>query len=397
MIIKSFLDTDWYKITMGQVVFRQFPDAAAHYTLSLRDHRDFPPNFQDELQKEINGLASLSLTDDEASFLASSGLVKKNYLEWLRGYRFDPSEVKVGSSGAPLTVDVEGPWYRTIYWEVPLMAIISELFFRMSETKPDDAWRNRLKAKTDNLVANKVEWADFGTRRRFSFETQNEVVAHMAKRPGFGGTSNPHLAMAHGVSPIGTMAHEGPMAMQAAVGFASADSAWLDAWVREYQGQLDVALTDTLTTKGFLRGFTLPYAKLFRTLRQDSGDPVAVGESYLKHLEEIGVGDASIVFSDGLNDERAVEIAAAFKGRAKVRFGIGTFLTNDVGAWPINMVIKLTSANFGKGWRRTVKLSDKEGKRLGLPADITRALYELGLDDAIAASREKKIVSRFAE
>lgn len=372
-MINSLLDTDWYKLLMGQVVFNQFPKAQVEYTLLQRTPRDFPEHFATLLQGQINQLSKVELTNEEHDWLSQHKCFQQHFLEWFRGYRFNPNEIKITQTGTKLSITIKAHWYRAIYWEVPLMAMVSELFFQNATP----VFEKRLETKTNNLVANNIKWADFGTRRRFSFAVQDAIVKYMASSPGFLGTSNPLLAKKYNVSPVGTMAHEGFMAMQALTGFANSNQAWMDAWIKEYD--FDTVLPDTLSTKAFLKTFTPYYAKLFTMFRQDSGDPIQVANLCIDYWKNLGIDPKTrtIIFSDGLNDEKAVEIASTLSDKINCLFGIGTFLTNDVGAWALNIVIKLTKANFGKGWRGTVKLSDNPNKRTGHPSDIERALMEI--------------------
>lgn len=386
MILQSFFDTDHYKITMGQVIFHQFPRAVVQYRFINRGKTPFPVGFGDRLRWHVEELANLRVRAEEIAWLRDNvRYLKPTYLEWLAGYRFDPNEVAVRQEGDALTIEVHGPWYRTVFWEVPLLALVSELYF--AERRPADDWQERIVAKAAKLAAAEVHWVDFGTRRRFSFAVQDKVNEVMRRyRPFFLGTSNPYLAMKYDLTPVGTYAHEGPMAMQSYSGVRTCNRTWMDAWVREYQGDLGIALTDTVTTPHFLRHFGLKETKLFDGVRQDSGDPAASAEMILRHYEAWRVDTRSkrIIFSDNLNDDKLVALHRQFSGRVLVTGGIGTFLTNDVGQQPLNIVLKLMAADFGDGLVPTVKLSDDPGKYTGDPRRIANALVELGLAPAPA-------------
>lgn len=381
MILQSMLDTDHYKITMGQVIFNQFPEAVVHYRFFNRGQARFPPGFAARLRPEIEAMADLSTRPEEIAWLKNRvRYLKPAYLEWLAHYRFDPREVSVQESDGQLVIDIQGPWYRTVFWEVPLLAIVSELFFR--DATPASDWVARIRLKADKMAAAGVHWVDFGTRRRFSYAVQDKVNEVMRSyRPHFLGTSNPHLAMKHDVTPFGTYAHEGPMAMQSFAGIRTCNRTWINAWVQEYQGDLGIALTDTLTTPYFLRRFGLKETKLFDGMRQDSGDPIAIGEQIIAHYLRWKVDHHTkrIIFSDSLTDDRLIELHRHFASRILVTGGIGTFLTNDVGHRPLNMVIKLVAADFGDGMVPTVKLSDDAGKYTGDPRRLENALWEIGL------------------
>ena len=379
-LIPSLLDNDLYKFTMGQVT-HDFADVAVRYKFINRDRRPFPPGFADALRGHVEAMADLRLTAPEYEWVrCCAPWLKLGYLQWLRQFRFDPSQVRIEQEGADLRVSVEGPWIETIYWEVPLMALISQLYFK--DTPPAADWEQRLGAKAERLAGAGVNWIDFGTRRRFSLAVQDRVnEISKPYGPLFRGTSNPYLAMRHNLTPQGTFAHELPMALQAKVGARMCNRAALDVWVNQYRGDLGIALTDTVTTDVLLRDFDSYYAKLFDGVRIDSGDPAEVGERFVAHYQRLKIDPASkiLVFSDALNTDKAIALHERFKGRAKVTAGIGTHLTNDVGHKALNIVIKLTHADFGHGPVGLIKLSDEPGKHTGDPADIQAAKHVLGL------------------
>jgi nicotinate phosphoribosyltransferase len=383
-MIRSILDTDWYKLTIGQVVFNQFIGVRAHYKFFNRNNTPFPVGFQSLLQDEVEKLSDLKMTDQEYAWLSQYKYFKPSYLEWLKEYSFNPSEVKINQEdGGNLSIDINGPWYRTIFWEVPLMATISELYFQ--NKTPDRDWIKRLINKSEAMSKAGCKWADFGTRRRFSFNVQDTVVRTCAGRiSGFLGTSNPHLAMSYGCQPIGTTAHEGPMSMQVLYGLKQSNVAWMDAWIKEYRGKLGIALCDTLTTDVFLRDFDSYYARVFDGVRQDSGDPLAFAEKIIRHYAKLNIDPKSkrIVFSDNLNAEKAIKIQETYGNDIQISFGIGTNLSNDVGVKPLNMVIKLVGVGgdqFTDEWPsgNCIKLSDEKGKYTGSNEDILLAKREL--------------------
>jgi nicotinate phosphoribosyltransferase len=379
-IIRAVTDNDLYKFTMGQVA-QHYADAVVRYRFINRDRRPFRPGFDRDVRHHIDAMADLRLTPQEFDWLrANCPWLKLSYLQWLRQFRFDPSQVKVSQDGTDLRIDVEGPWFEAIYWEVPLMSLVSELHFRDVPPAPD--WAQRIRQKAERLAGAGVNWIDFGTRRRFSFAVQDKVCEVMrAYAPLFRGTSNPYMALRHGLVPQGTFAHELPMAMQAKHGFKACNLAALDAWVADYRGDLGIALTDTVTTEVFLRDFDKFYAKLFDGVRLDSGDPFVMGERLLAHYDRLKIDARSkvLVFSDALNDEKAIALHKHFCERVRVTAGIGTFLTNDVGHKALNMVIKLTHADFGFGPVGLVKLSDEPGKHTGDAGDIAAAKQTLGI------------------
>ena len=331
-------------------------------------------------------MADLSLSRESMAFMSHyCPWLKPTYLQWLRQYRYRPEQVEVAQDGeGRLSIDIRGPWFETIYWEVPLLFIVSELDSADSATgrpleKAKD-WRDRIRQKAERLAGAEVNWIDFGSRRRFDFETEDAVCEIMKDyAPFFRGTSNPFLAMKHGLKPFGTYAHETVMAMQAIYGPLTCNDRAMHHWVREFQGDLGIALTDTLTTEVFLRSFGPFYAKLFDGVRIDSGVPEDRGDLMIRHYESLNIDPASklLAFSDSLTDRRAIEIARYFKGRIKTTMGIGTFLTNDVGYKAPNQVIKLIAMDVGYGFTSLVKLSDSEGKYVGTTEaiqDVLRAV-----------------------
>ena len=384
-ILTSLLDTDLYKITQGQVVFHDFPEAIVEYTFMNRGKTLFPVGFGKELENHI-GLMSVCcrMTKAEYEYLSTLSYFRPNYLEWLRNYIYNPNEVTIIQSGHDLIIKIRGPWYRVILWEVPLMAMISELYFKMLGSKKNDNWENIIFDKSHKLSRGPIphKWSDFGTRRRFSFEVQNQVVNIMKHFLGFLGTSNPLLAMNHGVRPIGTMAHEFIMGLSAKYGISSANLMAMKHWSNFYQGELGIALPDTFTTEVFLRDFNGYYTRLFDGIRQDSGDPMDwADELVIPHYQRLGIPTLGkkLIFSDGLNVDKYIELSNRYRDRFTIIGGIGTNLTNDVGVKPLNMVIKLTRADFGRGMIDVIKLSDSKGKHTGNQNAIDLAKEELGI------------------
>ena len=381
-IIKSMLDDDLYKQNMGSVVFHDFPRVVVTYKFFLRSKVEFPPNFATELNRQIQFLAQLEMTDAEANWLLSAvPYLRPTYIEWLRHYRMDPREVMVTQHGGTIGIEIKGYWYRTIFWEVKLMAIISELFFRLTGQSKNPDWEQRIIDKARKLEAAGCHWIDFGTRRRYSFEVQDALVRYMRPRVGFLGTSNPYLAMKYHTTPRGTYAHEAIMAMAALYGPKMADVIWREHWAEHFDGNMGVALTDTFTSEVFWRDFSSYDARLFDGCRQDSGDEYVWGNQMLALYKRLGIpcSNKRMVFSNALDTDKYIAIDRHFRQFALPCGGIGTHFTNDVGVTPLNMVIKLTSADFGHGPVGVVKMSDDLGKHMGSPMEIEHIQHELGL------------------
>jgi nicotinate phosphoribosyltransferase len=384
-IITSLLDTDWYKLTMGQVVFHRFPAANAVYRFYNRGKTEFPIGFAEALRTELEYLSKVSLSNEELMWLEDQNVLRDDYLIFLENYRFKPDQVKIEQKDGQLEIMVEGLWTETILWEVPLMAIISELYFRMTGRTFDPAeFLDKTKIKADKMRNANVKWSDFGTRRRFSKETQsalNSVMRHYA--PNFIGTSNPYFAMRYGLTPIGTYAHEAVMAMQALYGAAESNIKWMECWWEEYKDypHLLTALTDTLTTEVFLRTYTGDMLNKYTGVRQDSGVPIIFGMQLLEHYKKHNINpkEKKIVFSDSLDADKACCLQTRFGDEIPCVMGIGTNLTNDCGHKPLNMVIKLVAIDFGDGLKTVVKLSDDKGKHTGDCEKIAEIKKELGL------------------
>jgi len=389
-IITEKTDTDLYKFTQGAVVFAYFPKAIATYEFFNRGKTQFPEGFADELRNQVNWLAKATTSAKEINWLKLKPYVHFHYVEWFAKYQFDPSEVIITQNGGDIHIRVYGPWYRTIYWEVPLMAIISELYFIMTGAKLAPDWLSRIHRKGINLYKHECLWSDFGTRRRRSKEVHSSIVQNMKYYKGFIGTSNIRLAYLNEIEPIGTSAHEAVMAMSALYGVRLANRMWLKHWMAYYMGLLSIALTDTYTTDVFLRDFGTNEAFLWDGLRQDSGDPYDwTDNKIIPHYKRLGVSlkRKKLVYSDALTDEKFVPISLKYRKVAIPIAGIGTYLTNDTfteadmssGICPLNMVIKMTAINFGGGTTSVVKLSDDVGKHTGNSNQIDFIMRELGI------------------
>ena len=389
MPVVSILDNDFYKFTMQNAVVHLFPKARAKYAFINRGAHVFPVGFDAALKTAIAELGELKLTKAEKIFLAQNcPYLDPVYLDFLQGYRYDPDEVTVQQNGAELSVTVEGYWYRTILWEVPLMFLICELYYELTGQKrvPDDEVALIAKNKMEKYRALGITIADFGTRRRHSYEVQKITVKALKDHggPSFSGTSNVHLAMLWNTKPIGTHAHEWFMFHAAKYGFKMSNQLALENWVQVYRGDLGIALSDTYTTEVFFQQFDKKFSKLFDGVRHDSGDPIAFANKTIAHYRQYGIDPLSktIIFSDSLNYEKVAHIAAYCSNKIGISFGVGTNFTNDVGLKPLNIVLKMTDALPDEGvWNPVVKLSDEKGKYTGDPQTIHLAKRILGLEE----------------
>ena len=375
MIITSLLDTDLYKFTMMQVVLHRFPGAQVEYRFKCRTPGVQLAPCVAEINDEIDALCTLRFREQELAYLRGMRFIKSDFVDFLGLFQMNAKYVSVTAAGdGGIEVTVKGPWLHTILFEIPLLAIINQVYFRNTQKNPDYAeGRKRLTGKIA-LVAGKPEFgppgaemriADYGTRRRFSKVWQDEVVLTLRDNLGvnFAGTSNVWLAQQHGITPLGTMAHEYLQAVQA-LGPRLRDSQQFafEMWAREYRGDLGIALSDVYGMNAFLRDFDMYFCKLFDGARHDSGDPFDWGERLIEHYKKNRVDPLTktLIFSDGLNVPVAIRLYQRFKGRAQIAFGIGTNLTNDLGYTPLNIVIKMVRCNG----QPVAKLSDSPDKNM---------------------------------
>lgn len=372
MIITSLLDTDLYKFTMMQAVLHQHPGAQVEYRFKCRTPGIDLARFIEEISTEIDLLCELRFQPDELEYLRAMRFVKPDFVDFLGLFHLDRKYLTLRPSATvpgEIELIIIGPWLHTILFEVPLLAIINEVWFRHT-SRPDFAeGRRRLQVKIarlrDTPGYEECRIADYGTRRRYSRQWHGELLPLLREGWGerFVGTSNVHFARRYGMTPLGTMAHEYLQAFQA-LGPRLRDSqvAALESWAREYRGDLGIALSDVVGLDAFLRDFDLYFCKLFDGMRHDSGDPFAWGEHILQHLQDHRVDPRSkvLVFSDGLDIERVMQLFDHFKGRCRLSFGVGTHLTNDLGPTPLQIVIKMVRCNG----QPVAKLSDSPGKSM---------------------------------
>jgi nicotinate phosphoribosyltransferase len=391
MIIQSLLDTDLYKFTMMQVVLHHFPGAQVEYKFKCRTEGvDLTPDL-DAIRGELRDLCSLRFREDELAYLRGLRFMKSDFVDFLGLFQFNERFVQLGPGEKPGEIDItiRGPWLHTILFEIPILAIVSELYFRRTQPRASlEEARRRLQSKIDlvRTVEPQLEFkiSDFGTRRRFSRDWQEEVLKTLKREVPqyFAGTSNVWFAMRNNVTPLGTMAHEYMQACQA-LGPRLRDSQVFafDKWAQEYRGDLGIAIADTYGLDAFLRDFDMYFCKLFDGARHDSGDPYEWGEKLIAHYQRNRVDPRTktLIFSDQLSFPLAIGIARRFHGRAKTAFGIGTNLTNDLGHEAINIVIKMTECNG----QPVAKVSDAPGKTVSKdPGYLAYLRQVFGLEPA---------------
>lgn len=373
-VIESLLDTDLYKFTMWQAMLHRHPAAQAEYRFICRQAPEHPlTELAPAIEAQIDHLCSLRFSQAELDYLGQLRYIKSDFVDFLSLFHFQRRFIQVSTQGGELNIIAKGPQVHVMAFEVFVLAIVNELYFRRYQTAAVlEEGRRRLQEKirllrdfsTEPARRFPLQISDFGLRRRFSRSWQIEVVEQLrAAVPHIlTGTSNVALAKSHQLVPVGTMAHEYLQSYQAfgKVRLRDFQRSALEDWVQEYRGDLGIALTDVVGMDAFLADFDLYFAKLFDGLRHDSGDPIAWGEKALAHYRFLRIDPASkrFVFSDGLNLPRALEIYRHFADQVQLAFGIGTNLTNDLGPKPLNIVMKLFECNG----MPTAKLPDSPGK-----------------------------------
>jgi len=357
MIITSLLDTDLYKFSMMQVVLHQFPAAQVEYRFKCRTVGARLSPYIDEIREEIHALCQLRFTPDELSYLRSLRFIKSDFVDFLGLFQLPERclHLREGPVDGEIELSVQGPWLHTILFEIPVLAIINEVYFRNTGATLDwDEGHRRLQSKMSLVVEDPAladfRVAEYGTRRRYSKAWHHEVIQMMKSHMGthFAGTSNVWFAKELGVLPLGTMGHEYLQACQA-LGPRLRDSQVfaLEVWAKEYRGDLGIALSDVYGMDAFLRDFDMYFCKLFDGARHDSGDPFVWGERMIAHYmaNRVDPRTKTLVFSDSLTIPRAIELAQRFAGRCRISFGIGTNLTNDLGHEPLQIVMKMVRCN----------------------------------------------------
>ena len=388
-IIRSILDTDLYKFTTSYAYSKLFPRAFGEFEFVDRNNLHFPAGFDKLVRRELESIANLFLTKEEELFLKNKlPYLPPTYIDFLKGYRLDPAEVEVEMTDGKLTIRSSGLLYRITFWETPILAIVSELYFREMGVTPDvEYMERRLIEKATLMREHGIVFSLFGMRRRFSFGVEDRITELLKLHSGsnFFGTSNVYLAYKHNLNPSGTHPHEWVQFHGSIYGYKMANYMAMENWINVYDGDLGTVLTDTFTTDVFLRNFSKKHAALFTSLRQDSGDPFAFTDKAIRRYEELRINPKLkyIVFSDSLDVEKALNIKNYCGDKIGASFGIGTNLTNDVGNEnvPLNIVMKLFRCKMTEkeSWQHCIKLSDVDGKHTGSPDEIKLALQTLGI------------------
>lgn len=389
-IIKSVLDTDLYKFTTGYAYSKLFPRAQGEFHFIDRDNRVYPDNFVDLLRDELSKMSNLRLSKAEEIFLKTNlPYLPPTYIDFLKGFSFDPDELSIWQEDGRLHIVAKGMLFRVTLWETPILATVSELYYKTLGIEPNwDHVREAAKEKALLMKEKQIQTSIFGMRRRFSSEVEDLVTGILKEHAGKAlyGTSNMYFAMRHGLKVSGTHPHEWIQFHGSIYGYKMANYMSMEDWIGVYDGDLGTVLTDTYTTDVFFRNFSKKHAMLFSSLRHDSGDPYVFTDKALARYKELRVNPHTkyLVFSDGLNLEKAIQIKSYCEGKIGATFGIGTNLTNDVGEHvkPLNIVMKLFRCKLtdSQPWYNCIKLSDVDGKHTGEESEIELAKKTLLID-----------------
>ena len=397
-MIKSILENDLYKFSMGHYYQMMYPEAVGTFTFKDRNNLVLSDMFLVHLQNELMNLNELALTDDECEWaIANIPYIPRHYWEWLKTFRFDSHKIHAWlDEDKHLRIEVTDVIYKVTMYEIPILAIVSEMYYKyhaINLSNFDYQVTNPLRKKIAVAKENGFCFSEFGMRRRYSHVVEDRVCEILSKEcPNCAGTSTVYFAKKYGLKPIGTMAHELFMATAALTSPKEANFIVMENWVKVYDGNLGTVLTDTYTVNEFLRSFSMKLAKLYDGVRHDSGCPFEFGDKIIKKYESYGIDpmSKSIIFSDSLDFEKCAELKKYFEGRIKVSFGIGTNLTNDLydvdmgfRIKPMNIVMKLKDFQVNPRQPKygCVKLSDVPAKAIGTPEDIADYKYQVGIKD----------------
>lgn len=388
-VIKSILDTDLYKFTTSYAYSKLFPRAYGEFEFVDRSNGDYPEGFDILLKKEIESMSSLKLSQSEEDFIKRQmPYLPPTYIDFLKGFRFNPAEVDISLENRKLHIRATGLLYRVTLWETPILATVSELFFREMGKYPDREYMEDAAIdKAMRMKEHDITFSLFGMRRRFSFEVEDRVTELLKQHAGKSlyGTSNVYMAYKHNLSVSGTHPHEWVQFHGSIYGYKMANYISMEDWINVFDGDLGTVLTDTFTTDVFLRNFSKKHAALFTSLRHDSGDPFLFIDKVIHRYEELRINPRMkyLVFSDSLNVDKAIDIKNYCGVRIGATFGIGTNLTNDVSdnIKSMNIVMKLFRCKMTakEDWQECVKLSDVEGKHTGSEKEIELVKQTLGL------------------
>ena len=383
----SILDNDLYKFSTSYAYMKLYPEAEGTFSFTDRNKTKINKEFVGQLRIELTKLSRLQLSLVEKQWcIEKIHYIPECYWDWLSQFNFDIDKIIVWIDKEDcLHVEVTDKLYKVTLYEVPILAIVSELMSRQQGSANISEALDKLDTKINIAIENNLKFSEFGTRRRYSFALHDLIVSHLKNRCSINcvGTSNVYFAMKYNMTPIGTFPHEWIMFHGAIWGYQEANYLGMRDWVRTYDGNLGIFLMDTYTSKVGLKNMSLKFAKLFDGVRQDSGDEYEIGNEVIKRYKELGIDPTTktIVFSNALDFDKYLDIHNYFTSRIRVSAGIGTNLTNDTEFKPANIVMKLSKCRINKNqeWRNCIKISDDLGKHLGNDKEFEIAKYQLGI------------------
>jgi nicotinate phosphoribosyltransferase len=386
-MIHTILDTDLYKFTTSYAYIKLFPYAIGTFSFKDRDETAYTDKFLKKLKEAVNEMAQIKLTENELEYMTCHcRFLPRVYWEWLSSFCFQPDKIRISlDEDHHLNIEITDHLYKATLYEVPLLAIVSEIRNQTLGNEADmEDIISKLSEKVNLSNEHALSFSEFGTRRRFSFDVQDQVIGYLKKTSKYcTGTSNCYFAMKYDMKPMGTHPHEWFMFHGAQFGYKHANYMALENWVNVYDGDLGIALSDTYTSSVFLSNLSRKQAKLFDGVRCDSGDEFDFTDKLIARYRKLGVDPTTktIIFSNALDFGKALDIQQYCEGRIRCAFGIGTNLTNDTGFKPSNIVMKLTQCkmNANQEWCECVKLSDDDGKHIGSETEVKACLYDLRL------------------
>ena len=386
-MILSLTDQDLYKFSTSYAYMKLYPEAEGTFSFCDRNNTVFDVGFIETLDLELSKLCMLSLTLAEKQWcIKHIPYIPEVYWEWLKGFKFDYDKIYTWLDDEKhLHIEVTDYLYKVTLYEVPILAIVSELLTKQQGMVNVSETIDRLDSKINLANEHNLKFSEFGTRRRASSNLHNLIVERLKEKCPINcvGTSNVYFAMKYNMTPVGTFPHEWIMFHGAIWGYQEANYLGMRDWIRTYDGNLGIFLMDTYTSKVGLRNMSLKFAKLFDGVRCDSGDEYKIGNMVINRYKELGIDPTTktIVFSNALDFSKYLDINNYFKGRIRVSAGIGTNLTNDTGFKPANIVMKLSKCRINKNqeWRTCIKISDDLGKHLGDSKEFEIAKYQLGI------------------
>lgn len=387
-MILSMLDNDLYKYSVSWSYMKLYPEAEGTFTFCDRNNTVFNKKFIETLDLELLKLCMLSLTLAEKQWcIKHIPYIPEVYWEWLKGFKFDSDKIYTWIDDEKhLHIEVTDYLYKVTLYEVPILAIVSELYSKQQGSINMSEAMDKLDFKINLANEHNLKFSEFGTRRRASSSLHDLIIQRLKEKCPINcvGTSNVYFAMKYNMTPIGTFPHEWIMFHGAIWGYQEANYLGMRDWVRTYDGNLGIFLMDTYTSKVGLRNMSMKFAKLFDGVRQDSGDEYQIGNMVIDRYKKLGIDPTTktIVFSNALDFNKYLDIHNYFNGRIRVSAGIGTNLTNDTDFKPANIVMKLSKCRINKNqeWRNCIKISDDLGKHLGDDKEFEIAKYQLGID-----------------